>query len=221
MEKILRRHPNYLELSQWQDLMEALGLPENHDVHGQLISAYGEPQRHYHNLRHLEDCFSHFEQAKKWLIAPAEVLLALWFHDAVYQPRSSENELLSALWLRDVLENGDRPLSQIERICGHVLATQNHCAGEDLDRQFLLDIDLAILGSATDAFFQFDAKIRREYLWVPAETYHQQRLAVLTTFLERPHIYHTAYFREKYESLAHKNLTQAIAKHRQLAAKKH
>jgi predicted metal-dependent HD superfamily phosphohydrolase len=221
MEKILRRHTNYLELSQWQDLMKSLGLAENHAVHGQLISAYCESQRHYHNLRHLEACFFHFEQVKGWLIAPAEVLLALWFHDAVYQPHSTKNELHSALWLRDVLENGDRPPAQIERICGHVLATQNHCAGEDLDRQFLLDIDLAILGSATDAFFQFDAKIRREYLWVPAETYHQQRLAVLTTFLERPHIYQTPYFRDKYESQARQNLTQAIALHRQLTAKQH
>ncbi|NJN73963.1 MAG: hypothetical protein HC799_14685, partial [Limnothrix sp. RL_2_0] len=90
MEKTLCCEQNYLELSRWQELMTALGLPENNAVHGQLIAAYDEPQRHYHNLRHLEACFFHFEQVKQWLVAPAEVLLALWFHDAIYQPRSKK-----------------------------------------------------------------------------------------------------------------------------------
>ncbi|NJN73962.1 MAG: N-methyl-D-aspartate receptor NMDAR2C subunit, partial [Limnothrix sp. RL_2_0] len=109
------------------------------------------------------------------------------------------------------------PSVQIDRICAHVLATQHHRADGDRDRQFLLDIDLAILGSTDDDFLRFDANIRREYLWVPAEIYHQKRLAVLTTFFERPHIYHTPYFRDKYESQARQNLTQAIALHRRLA----
>lgn len=51
-----------IDLERWRDVMAALDLPRNDGIHQQLVTAYGEPQRPYHNLGHLETCFAHFEQ---------------------------------------------------------------------------------------------------------------------------------------------------------------
>ena len=64
--------------------------------HERLVRAYGEPQRAYHSLQHLEECLSVFDEAKGFMQQPDLIEMALWFHDAVYDPKSSENEALSA-----------------------------------------------------------------------------------------------------------------------------
>jgi predicted metal-dependent HD superfamily phosphohydrolase len=217
-------------LERWHRLMASLGLPASEGVYHQLLAAYNEPQRYYHSLRHLADCLDHLDRVKTLLQSPAEVELALWFHDAVYQPRSSSNEVDSAAWLRAFLEEswdlarlgGDRQADQLDRICQHVLATQHHQKTIDPDRQFLLDIDLAILGSPAAKFDQFEQDIRREYVWVPWQLYCQKRIQVLTALLGsaaksvdqssggKTFIYQTAYFREQYEALARHNLRRSI-----------
>jgi predicted metal-dependent HD superfamily phosphohydrolase len=217
-------------LGRWHRLMTTLGLATNDVVYHQLMAAYGEPQRHYHSFHHLAACLEHLDRVKALLKSPAEVELALWFHDAVYQPRSSSNEVDSAAWLRAFLEEswdlarlgGDRPVVEIERMCQHVLATQHHQKTVDPDRQFLLDIDLAILGSPVAKFEQFEQDIRREYAWVPWQLYCQKRLQVLSALLglteksvdqlssSKNFIYQTAYFQEQYEALARHNLRRRM-----------
>jgi predicted metal-dependent HD superfamily phosphohydrolase len=61
-----------------------------------LVAAYSAPDRHYHNLEHLAEMFR--VAARLTLITddPSAVQLAVWFHDAVYDPRASDNEARSA-----------------------------------------------------------------------------------------------------------------------------
>ena len=61
-----------------------------------LVAAYSEKQRHYHTLQHLRECMERLDEARSLAERPADVELALWFHDAVYDVHGSQNEALSA-----------------------------------------------------------------------------------------------------------------------------
>lgn len=65
-----------------------------------LAAAYGEPQRAYHDATHIAEVLRWFDFVADevgW-DAPADVYLAILFHDAVYDPRaqSGANEARSA-----------------------------------------------------------------------------------------------------------------------------
>lgn len=196
----------------WQRLWTALGA---HTVHGgllnQLVAAYSEPQRQYHTLQHLRECLAHCEAAASLAPHPAEVELALWFHDAVYDPRRADNEERSAEWAwRSILAAGCAE-DVAQRVQALVLATRAHEApAADADAQLLLDIDLAILGAAPARFAEYERQIRAEYGHVPQPQWHERRAQLLSGFLARPRIYGTAAFHDALELRARTNLAQAL-----------
>jgi predicted metal-dependent HD superfamily phosphohydrolase len=196
----------------WQRLWQQLGAdPVPAGLFNQLLAAYSEAQRAYHTLQHLRECLAHFEAAASLAQRPDEVELALWFHDAVYDPRAADNEERSAEWARrSILAAGcDEAVAQ--RVQALVLATQGHQAGDDPDTRLLLDIDLTILGAAPARFDEYGRQIRAEYAHVPAEEFRVRRQRVLQGFLERPHIYATEVFRAALEQRARDNLARALA----------
>lgn len=89
--------------ARWQRLMTQWRMPPSGDVYSSLESAYSEPHRHYHTGAHIDDCLEQLDSAPHIANFPEEVELALWFHDAVYKPLSSKNELKSAEWARTFL----------------------------------------------------------------------------------------------------------------------
>ena len=108
-------NPSHSELWQrWRNLMAILGCSSHRETHQALVNAYLEPQRHYHNLSHLQDCLAWLPKVQHLLEKPAEVELALWFHDAVYQPRSKTNEIDSVAWARTFLKDagGSRAIAK-------------------------------------------------------------------------------------------------------------
>ena len=63
----------------------------------ELIAAYAAPNRHYHNLAHIEDCLDKLARIDGLSATEREILTeAIWWHDVVYDPRRSDNEELSA-----------------------------------------------------------------------------------------------------------------------------
>ncbi len=54
---------------------------------------------------------------------PAEVELALWFHDAVYRTFRKDNELQSAVWANDFLEANGAKKDCVARVRALVMAT--------------------------------------------------------------------------------------------------
>jgi predicted metal-dependent HD superfamily phosphohydrolase len=190
----------------WQYAWAALGLVAPAGLMHALIEAWAQPQRHYHSLQHLRECLLHAEAARALARHPGEVELALWFHDAVYDPKGSDNEALSADWATDALAQAGAGSELQERVRALIMATRHDAEPTDPDARLLVDIDLAILGAEPARFAEYDAQVRAEYRWVPGWLYRRKRKQVLSGFLARPVIYGTGWFRERLEVRARENL---------------
>lgn len=197
----------------WRRLWTELGAETiDGGLFNQLVGAYSQAHRHYHTLQHLRECLAHCEAAASLAQRPAEVELALWFHDAVYDPRRADNEERSAEWAwRSILAAGCGE-DVAQRVQALVLATRTHEApAHEPDTQLLVDVDLAILGAAPTRFAESGRQIRAEYAHVPDDEFRAGRARVLSGFLARPRIYATAAFHDALEHRARENLAQALA----------
>jgi predicted metal-dependent HD superfamily phosphohydrolase len=197
---------------QWFSLMANFGFSANEVTYQELAKAYGESHRHYHNRNHIEHSIATLHQHRDLAEHPDEVELALWFHDAVYKPFSSTNELDSANWAISFLkQNGANPDS-IERVNQLILATLHEGEARSQDEKLLVDIDLAILGISEERFALFEKQIRAEYRWVPWFLYRKKRKEVLSSFLERDSIYATTIFAKQLEQRARNNIKAQLLK---------
>ena len=53
----------------------------------EMIPAYRSPGRHYHDLRHIEDCLAKLDRVAGLQARDREILTeAIWWHDVVYDP---------------------------------------------------------------------------------------------------------------------------------------
>jgi predicted metal-dependent HD superfamily phosphohydrolase len=162
-------------------------------------------------MHHLGHCLSELDHARQLALNAAEVEIALWFHDAIYNPHASNNEEASARWAERFLGSHAVDPARIERVRGHILATRHASPAVSPDSQLVVDIDLAILGAGRDTYQEFEVNVRKEYSWVPATVFRSKRAEILQSFLDRPALYHTLIFRDRYESVARSNLASAIA----------
>jgi len=188
--------------------LRAHGNPQSHFA--KLQAAYDQPQRAYHNAEHLLDCLQQFDCVYDQALAPIELEIALWYHDAIYDPRAMDNEAQSAAWARRDLHAARVAHPRIEVIDDLIMATKHDGESLSPDAALLVDIDLSILGRSPAEFDQYDKAIRTEYAWVPEDQYRAGRGAVLERFLARPAIYSTPWFRARYEKAARRNLTRAL-----------
>ena len=194
----------------WHKMMGALGIGESIDVYEQLVAAYSEAHRHYHSIAHLADCLERLDESQQFAEAPGEVEIALWFHDAIYDPMSSKNELKSAEWAREFLSFAGATEQVCENVYWHIMATVHDAAPPEGDTALLIDIDLSILGRDKGVYDQFEENVRKEYRWVPKPLYRRKRKEILQSFLDREKIYVTEFFNGRYESQARINLQNAV-----------
>src|SRR4030042_1627249 len=97
-----RSLPGMILLNRWLLFLEAIGAcGDSPAVFADLDRRYREPGRFYHTWEHVAECLADRDAAHDLCDTPAEVELALWFHDAVYDPRASDNEARSAALLRE------------------------------------------------------------------------------------------------------------------------
>jgi predicted metal-dependent HD superfamily phosphohydrolase len=210
--------PERLESMQkeWVRLLARFGVgaAEAYGPFDRLVAAYSGPERHYHNLEHLGEMFRVAGRLAAHTDDPAALQLAIWFHDAVYDPRAKDNEAKSATLAADVLRPLGVPAATVERVARLVNATAHLASAEppaDRDTAVLLDADLAILGAAEERYRRYAADIRKEYAFVPEADYRTGRAAVLRTFLARPRIFLTQLMFEEGEARARANLVWEIA----------
>ena len=198
-------------LATWDTAWLALGAAPDLALRDRLLSAYAEPQRRYHTQQHLGECLQHFERERHTAAHPAEVALALWFHDAVYDVQGHDNEARSADWARDALTAAGVDPAAAQRVHDLVMATCHDAVPTGADAALLVDIDLSILGAPPARFAEYEAQIRAEYAHVPPAVFEPRRRAILGHFLARDPLYQTAGMRERCEAQARINLQRAVA----------
>lgn len=175
-----------------------------------LLAAYAEPQRKYHTLQHLHECLALFDQHRDLAVEPAEVEIALWFHDAIYAVRASDNEARSADWAEAELRQAGVPEPRIARVRSHILATRHSALPEGSDQALLVDIDLSILGAPRPRFEEYELQVREEYRWVPGFLFQLKRKQILAQFLARDALFVTPALRNALEARARENLANSL-----------
>jgi predicted metal-dependent HD superfamily phosphohydrolase len=184
----------------WRALCRRTGLADEAGIWALLRTCYAESHRAYHGLRHIAQLIGLLEEME----AGDELLLAGWFHDAVYHRGSTGNEADSAALAADCLRRNGLDEARIATVGAAILATATH---RPLARYApLLDADLAILGAAPADYAAYRAGIRREYSAAPEAAFRAGRLAFVRAMLARPAIYQTPHCRALFESAARHNL---------------
>lgn len=179
-------------------------------VFQKLKELYNELQRKYHNANHIRQCLEQFEYVRHLPNDPEAVEMAIWFHDAIYDPKSSNNEIRSAKFALNVLRLGKLHDSFNMKVSALIMHTRHLRSPRDIDAQILVDIDLSSLGKPWDEFALDSYRIRLEHRHIPEEDFHIGRSIFLQKFLMRPTVYLTQFFHSKYEAQARENLERWI-----------
>jgi predicted metal-dependent HD superfamily phosphohydrolase len=172
-----------------------------------LLARYDEPHRHYHDQRHLAEVVAAVALLAEHTRDLSAVMLAAWWHDAVYIVGTDENEEASARLATATLASWDADPERTLRVGDLVRLTATHDpAPHDVDGQVLCDADLAILASPPHRYATYVADVRREYAIVPDDVFRAGRAKLLRGLLERPHIYRTASAHQRWEGAARANV---------------
>jgi predicted metal-dependent HD superfamily phosphohydrolase len=187
-------------------LDEALGLRD------ELLAAYGDPGRGYHDVRHLAEVLERLEELFEAGVAYERraVQLAAWFHDAVYDGRAGAEER-SAQWAERALA-GLVPGPEVAEVGRLVRLTEHHRPEEgDLNGCALSDADLAVLASPPERYRRYVEDVRREYSSVPDGDFRRGRAAVLRGLVEQDRLFRTTHALEHWEAAARSNVARELA----------
>ena len=177
---------------------------------------YNKPQRVYHSLQHIQQLFGQFDQVKDNLHEPHIIALAIYYHDVIYEPTRSDNELKSAEYAVESL-TGYLSAEQSQHIYALIMMTASHQIDKwsnerekYSDAAYLLDMDLSVLGSSWSEYEHYAHAVRQEYTHVSDGDYRVGRMAVLKELLAHPTLYLTDYYYARLEKQVRKNIEHEI-----------
>lgn len=171
----------------------------------ELTRRYAEPHRRYHDLRHIADMLL---KGRDFPLSDEQVM-AVWFHDAIYDPASKTNEIDSAeLAARRLLTLGwdEARVNVVRQI---VLDTQGHSPSIEASKP-VLDLDLSTLGGSWEEYARNGANIRFEYASVPEKDWLAGRRKWLEAMLAKPALFHTGWGKGL-EAQARRNLARDLS----------
>ena len=193
------------------DLPQHWPLPDSPTLRDDLLAAYSDPSRRYHDTRHLAEVLDRLSELASagTDFADLPVTLAAWFHDGVYDGERDAEER-SAAWAEDALD-GLLPDDVVAEVARLVRLTETHDpAPDDADGCALSDADLAILAADPARYQEYAAAVRAEYSHVPDDDFRTGRGQVLEGLLEREWIFRTDYARARWEQPARANLAREL-----------
>jgi predicted metal-dependent HD superfamily phosphohydrolase len=184
-----------------------------------LFSNYTESTRHYHTPVHLKEMLDYIQALEETglVASPASssiLRLATFFHDAIYDPTSSQNEVASAALFDDFCQEKSLDSSIQTSVKDLILATEKHkvieaSSVEIVLQKHFLDMDMAVLGKQSSAYMAYAGLIRKEYNHVPWKIYCEKRAEILETF-GKGQIFQSELFQRLLETQAQQNLRDEI-----------
>jgi len=185
-------------------------LPDRTDLRDRLVAAYSTG-RGYHDLHHLAEVLARLDELGEG--DNVEVVLAAWFHDAVYDGAPDDEERSAQLAETELTGSaiGERGVDVAE-VARLVRLTALHDPDPGDHRgEVLCDADLAILAADPDRYTEYAAGVRRDYAAYSDADFRAGRRAVLEELLGRDALFRTAYAREHWEPRARENLAREIS----------
>jgi predicted metal-dependent HD superfamily phosphohydrolase len=179
-------------------------LPERTDLRDRLLAAYSTG-RGYHDLRHLAEVLVRLDELG--VGNDVEVVLAAWFHDAVYDGEPGAEER-SARLAETELHGAGVDVAEVARLVR--LTARHDPRPGDTRGESLCDADLAILAAPPDRYADYAAGVREEYAAHTDADFRTGRLAVLRELAARESLFRSAYAREHWEPRARENLRAEI-----------
>lgn len=177
---------------------------------------YREPHRGYHGLSHPEAMLRQLTSLRDHFSWWEPVEVATWWHDAIYDPARTDNEVRSAVLMRTDLGGLVDP-SLLDRAATMIEATARHAVPEGIDpalsrdTALFLDVDMGILGTSPSVFAAYEDGIAAEYVPIfGSEPYRAGRAMVLSGFLARDRLYLSDHFHDLLEERARANLSALI-----------
>ena len=178
----------------------------------EIITAYQQRKRFYHNLNHILDLVTLAQHYKAEIEDFDSLLFSLFYHDFIYQVKQKNNEIESAKLAVKRLSSLDYPENKISKCYRQIIATQDHRLSQESDTNYLLDLDLSILGGERTKYREYSQNIRREYGMYSEQVYNQGRRQFLERLLYKDFLYKTKLFRDGYEQRARENLSWELAR---------
>lgn len=177
----------------------------------EIVKKYSGKKRHYHNLQHISDIiqkyyFTYIDKLKR----PDEVLFAIFYHDIIYNVRHKDNELHSGVFMDGRLLNSTLDKKQLSFIFDCIHATRKHEKNLVSDINYMLDMDMAILGQSWSEYSTYRKQVRKEYKIYPDCIYNSGRVKVLKSFLSQERIFKTDEFYKLFEKQARENIQKEI-----------
>ncbi|BAS11299.1 hypothetical protein AHiyo4_47210 [Arthrobacter sp. Hiyo4] len=143
---------------------------------------------------------------------PRTVLLAAWFHDAVYRGIAGQDEEESARLAEERLTDAGLPAAEVEEVARLVRLTSDHRPepGDD-DGALLCDADLSVLGGEPEPYARYVAAVREDYAHIGDADFAAGRDAVVRHLLELDPLFHSDRARELWLDAARRNLQGELA----------
>ena len=200
------------------DLNVTAASPLSEDWLQRLWTLHTEPTRHYHTVIHLQEMLEYFEALREDLKLSqqqeATIVMSIYFHDAIYDPHSGTNEEDSEQLWRSFAKNvnmSEQLKDLVEEVSTYILATKKHSVNPNNSPALalFLDLDLAVLAKESSAYASYAAMIRREYQFVPVETYCSKRPEILEAMASQEQLYGSPAF-QGVEEKARRNLLNEV-----------
>ena len=187
-----------------------------------LLQAWEQPHRAYHHSGHLSQMLTDLDRlytARKQGATPLALVLAAWFHDAVYEGAPGEDERrseqLASASLEPLVTAGLLSGDELQMVSLLVRATATHELPESAelpagyavtDIEFFLDADMAILAVEPARYHRYLRGVRSEYSHFDDEAFYTGRTTFLRSILERERIFLSEQGLQLWEEPARANL---------------
>jgi predicted metal-dependent HD superfamily phosphohydrolase len=194
-------------LNRWEAIM-----PGHDALFLDLLDRWSEDHRRYHGCTHLLAVLEALDLLADPADPPRTVLLAAWFHDAVYRGVAGQDEEESARLAEERLADAGLPASDVEEVARLVRLTSDHRPDPaDDDGALLCDADLSVLGGEPETYARYVAAVRQDYAHIGDADFAAGRAAIVRHLLELDPLFHSDRARELWLDAARRNLQGELA----------
>jgi predicted metal-dependent HD superfamily phosphohydrolase len=198
----------------WERNHTGTGAQPGARVFAELAAHYGEAERTYHTLDHVDDCLARLDTVAPLVGNFDAIEIAIWFHDVLCDAGARDNEIRSARWYLE-RSAGTTPRFRIA-VCRMILASRHIAPAVRLDARFMVDIDLAGFGHPWMEFRRTTDLVRGEFPHKTDEEFARGLAPFMRSLVARPSLYGTDFFRDRCEATARRNVAQLLAEWRGL-----